>query len=150
MNYLDGNHLIMTLETAKKIVLEQGEDSNKEARAVVRGGMTICEQSADGHRTYPWIKVLPTGTDEESSIELALKMHNQKKQPISRPSTKSIYAPTKAIVEEPTATIHSEPTIPKKMDNPNSNRVHPFLQLIAYLKKKFEEFVKVMDEFVEE
>ena len=140
----------MTLETAKRIVREQGEDSNKEARAVVRGGMTICETSADRRRTYLWLKVLPTETDEESSIELALKIHNQKKLSISRLSTKAIYAPTKAIVEEPTATIHSEPTIPKKMDNPDSNRVHPFLQLIAYLKKKFEEFVKVMDEFVEE
>ena len=140
----------MTLETAKRIVREQGEDSNKEARAVVRGGMTICETSADRRRTYLWLKVLPTETDEESSIELALKMHNQKQQPIPRPSTKAIYAPTKAIVEGPTATIHSEPTIPKMMDNPDSNRVHPFLQLIAYLKKKYEEFVKVMDEFVEE
>ena len=150
MNYLDGNHLIMTLETATRIVLEQGEDSNKEARAVVRGGMTICETSADGRRTYPWIKVLPTETDAESSIELALKMHTQKQQPISKPSAKAIHAPTKVVVEEPTATIHSEPTIPKKMDSPDSNRVHPFLQLIAYLKKKFEEFVKVMDNFVEE
>jgi hypothetical protein len=140
----------MTLETARKIVLEQGEDSNKEARAVVRGGMTICETSVDGRRTYPWIKVLPTETDAESSIEQALKMHNQRKQPISRSSAKQINPHPKVIVEEPTATIHSEPTIPKKMDNPDSNRVHPFLQLIAYLKKKFEEFVKVMDDFVEE
>jgi hypothetical protein len=140
----------MTLETAKRIVREQGDDSNKEARAVVRGGMTICEISADGRRTYPWIKVLPTETDEESSIELALKIHNQKKLSISRLSTKAIYAPTKAIVEEATATIHSEPTIPKKMDNPNSKDVDPFWQLIKYLKRKFEEFVKTMDELVDE
>lgn len=140
----------MTLETTKRIVREQGDDSNKEARAVVRGGMTICEISADGRRTYPWIKVLPTETDEESSIELALKIHNQKKLSISRLSTKAIYAPTKAIVEEATATIHSEPTIPKKMDNPNSKDVDPFWQLIKYLKRKFEEFVKTMDELVDE
>jgi hypothetical protein len=140
----------MTLETAKRIVREQGDDSNKEARAVVRGGMTICEISADGRRTYPWIKVLPTETDEESSIELALKMHNQKKQPISKSSTKAITHPSKAIVEETSITIHSEPTVSKKMDSPDSKEVHPFLQLIAYLKKKFEEFVKVMDDFVEE
>ena len=140
----------MTLETAKRIVREQDEEACKEALAIVRGGMTICEKNVDGSRKYVWVKVKPTMTDDESSIELALKMHNQKQQPISRPSTKAIYAPTKAIVEEPTATIHSEPTIPKKMDNHDSNKVHPFLQLIAYLKKKFEEFVKVMDEFVEE
>lgn len=140
----------MTLETAKRIVREQGDDSNKEARAVVRGGMTICEISADGRRTYPWIKVLPTETDEESSIELALKIHNQKKLSISRLSTKAIYAPTKAIVEEATATIHSEPTVSKTMDSLDSKEVHPFLQLIAYLKRKFDEFVKAMDELVEE
>ena len=140
----------MTLETAKRIVREQGDDSNKEARAVVRGGMTICETSADRRRTYLWLKVLPTETDEESSIELALKMHNQKKRPISKSSTKAITHPSKTIVEETSITIHSEPTVSKKMDSPDSKEVHPFLQLIAYLKKKFEEFVKVMDDFVEE
>jgi hypothetical protein len=140
----------MTLETAQRIVREQGEDSNKEARAVVRGGMTICETFADRRRTYLWLKVLPTETDEESSIELALKMHNQKKQPISKSSTKAITHPSKAIVEETSITIHSEPTVSKKMDSLDSKEVHPFLQLIAYLKKKFEEFVKVMDDFVEE
>ena len=140
----------MTLETAIKIVLEQGEDSNKEARAVVRGGMTICETSVDGRRTYPWIKVLPTETDAESSIELALKMHNQKKQSISKSLAKAITPPSKTIVEETSIIIHSEPTVSKKMDSLDSKEVHPFLQLIAYLKKKFEEFVKVMDEFVEE
>lgn len=149
MNYLDGNHLIMTLETAKKVVLERGENSNKEARAVVRGGMYICETSEDGRRTYPWIKVLPTETDAESSIEQALKMHN-KKQSISKSSANAITPPSKAIVEETSIAIHSEPTVPKKMDSPDSKEVHPLLQLIAYLKRKFDEFVKAMDEFVEE
>ncbi len=41
----------MTLETAKRIVREQGEEACKEALAIVRGGMTICEISADGRRT---------------------------------------------------------------------------------------------------
>ena len=140
----------MTLETAKRIVREQGELAAKEALAIVRGGMTICEKKSDGSRKYVWVKVKPTMTDEESSIELALKIHNQKKLSISRLSTKAIYAPTKAIVEEATATIHSEPTIPKKMDNPNSKDVDPFWQLIKYLKRKFEEFVKTMDELVDE
>ena len=57
----------MTFETANRIIHEQGEYANKEAQAVVRGGMTICELTADGRRTYPWIKVLPTKTDAESS-----------------------------------------------------------------------------------
>jgi hypothetical protein len=140
----------MTLETAKRIVREQGEDSNKEARAVVRGGMTICETSADRRRTYLWLKVLPTETDEESSIELALKMHNQKKQSISKSLAKAITPPSKTIVEETSIIIHSEPTVTKKMDSLDSKEVHPFLQLIAYLKRKFDEFVKAMDELVEE
>ena len=140
----------MTLETAKRIVREQGEDSNKEARAVVRGGMTICETSADRRRTYLWLKVLPTETDEESSIELALKMHNQKKQSISKSLAKAITPPSKTIVEETSIIIHSEPTVTKKMDSLDSKEVHPFLQLMAYLKRKFDEFVKAMDELVEE
>lgn len=140
----------MTLETANRIVQEQGELASKEALAIVRGGMTICEKKDDGSRKYVWVKIMPTKTDEESSIELALKMHNQKKQPISKSSTKAITHPSKAIVEETSITIHSEPTVSKKMDSLDSKEVHPFLQLIAYLKKKFEEFVKVMDDFVEE
>ena len=68
----------MTLETAKRIVREQGEDSNKEARAVVRGGMTICEKNVDGSRKYVWVKVKPTMTDDESSIDVALE--NQRKR----------------------------------------------------------------------
>lgn len=89
-------------------------------------------------------------TDDESSIEQALKMHNQKQQPISISSAKAITSPSKAIVEETSITIHSEPTVPKKMDSLDSKEVHPFLQLIAYLKRKFDEFVKAMDELVEE
>ena len=69
----------MTLETAKRIVAEQGESASKEAQAVVRGGMTVCELTNDGHRTYPWIKVFPSETDTESSIEQAIKMRRAKK-----------------------------------------------------------------------
>lgn len=140
----------MTLETAKRIVREQGEEACKEALAIVRGGMTICEKNVDGSRKYVWVKVKPTMTDDESSIEQALKMHNQKQQPISISSAKAITSPSKAIVEETSITIHSEPTVPKKMDSLDSKEVHPFLQLIAYLKRKFDEFVKAMDELVEE
>ena len=58
----------MTLETAKQIVNEQGEYADKEALAIIRGGMTICENKADGSRKYNWIKVFPTNKDGESSI----------------------------------------------------------------------------------
>ena len=74
----------MTLETAQRIVQEQGEIASKEAMAVVRGGMTICELTADGRRIYPWIKVLPTKTDGESSIEQALKLRREKNMPSNK------------------------------------------------------------------
>jgi hypothetical protein len=68
----------MTLETAKKIVDEGFH--NKEAEAVVRGGMTVCETKTDGSRVYQWIKVLPTEVDGESSIDVALEKHRNRKQ----------------------------------------------------------------------
>ena len=67
----------MTLETAKRLV-EEGHPS-KEAEAVVRGGMTICENKEDGSRKYHWVKVMPTITDEESSIDVALEKRRRYK-----------------------------------------------------------------------
>ena len=69
----------MTLDTAKRIVQEQGEQASKEALAVVRGGMTICEKKTDGCRKYVRIKVKPTMTDDESSIDAALENHRKRK-----------------------------------------------------------------------
>ncbi len=75
----------MTLETAKRIKNEgyvQGLDVrtyeqfmllNKEEEAILRGGMNICETKEDGSRSYVWIKVKPTQTDNESSIDVAMK-----------------------------------------------------------------------------
>ena len=71
----------MTLETAKRIVQEKGEMADKEALAIVRGGMNICETKPDGSRKYQWIKVFPTSKDGESSIDAALKEYNKRKQP---------------------------------------------------------------------
>ncbi len=68
----------MTFETAKRLVQEQGESASKEALAVVRGGMTICENTSDGSRKYVWVKVKPTLTDDVSSIDTALE-HRRKK-----------------------------------------------------------------------
>jgi len=78
--------LSMTLETAKRIVREQGEDSNKEARAVVRGGMTICEKNVDGSRKYIWVKIMPTKTDEESSIDVVLEILRMRKTRLLSPT----------------------------------------------------------------
>ena len=69
----------MTLETAKRIVREQGEQANKEALAVVKGGMIYIERTKDGRRRAPWIEVLPTKTDEESSIDIAIENYRKGK-----------------------------------------------------------------------
>ena len=73
----------MTLDTAKRIVREQGEVACKEALAIVRGGMTICEKKADGSRKYVWVKVKPTMTDDESSIDMALENQRMRKTRLS-------------------------------------------------------------------
>lgn len=76
----------MTLETAKRIVQEHGESASKEALAVVRGGMTICEKKADGSRKYVWVKVKPTMTDDESSIDVALEILRMRKTRLLSPT----------------------------------------------------------------
>jgi len=86
----------MTLETAKRIVREQGELATKEALAIVRGGMTICEKKSDGSRKYVWVKVKPTMTDDESSIDVALEKQGKRKTrqpstvPIEQSQTESV------------------------------------------------------------
>ena len=76
----------MTLETAKRIVREQGEVACKEALAIVRGGMTICEKNVDGSRKYVWVKVKPTMTDDESSIDVALEILRMRKARLLSPT----------------------------------------------------------------
>lgn len=76
----------MTLETAKRIVREQGEEACKEALAIVRGGMTICEKNVDGSRKYVWVKVKPTMTDDESSIDVALEILRMRKARLLSPT----------------------------------------------------------------
>ena len=88
----------MTLETAKRIVREQGEEACKEALAIVRGGMTICEKNVDGSRKYVWVKVKPTMTDDESSIDVALEILRMRKT--------SLLSPT------PIGRAQTEPVIP--------------------------------------
>ena len=107
---MDGKITVMTLETAKRIVQEHGESASKEARAIVRGGMTICEKMADGSRKYVWVKVKPTMTDDESSIDVALK--NQRIRKTSQPST------------APIGQTLVEPVIPNTTKAPNlSNEI---------------------------
>ena len=95
----------MTLETAKRIVREQGEEACKEALAIVRGGMTICEKKADGSRRYVWVKVKPTMTDDESSIDVALENRRKRK--------------TKQTSNIPTGQTQTEPVTPQAAIAPN-------------------------------
>jgi hypothetical protein len=95
----------MTLETAKRIVREQDEEACKEALAIVRGGMTICEKNVDGSRKYVWVKVKPTMTDDESSIDVALENRRKRK--------------TKQTSNIPTGQTQTEPVTPQAAIAPN-------------------------------
>ena len=134
----------MTLETAKRII-EEGQP-NKEAEAVVRGGMTICENQENGSRKYKWIKVSPTKTDNESSIELAMKIYQKKKQPRSKKDER-----TKTVIE---AGNHPVQTTIENLQGqePETKRTYTFSKssTIACLRRKINEFMKVLDGLVEE
>ena len=135
----------MTLETAKRIVSEQGENASKEAKAVVRGGMTICELAADGRRTYPWVKVLPTKTDGESSIELALKMR--------RPTGKSKSKEEQLKQKPATAPVKVPEALPAqviKEESTDENRSLSIYSLISKAKQKLRELWLELDEIVVE
>lgn len=132
----------MTLETAKRII-EEGQP-NKEAEAVVRGGMTICENQENGSRKYKWIKVSPTKTDNESSIELAMKIYQKKKQPRSKKDER-----TKTVIEADNHPVQT--TIENLQEQePETNSTYSLSSTIAYLRRKINEFMKVLDGLVEE
>ena len=130
----------MTLETAKRMVQEQGEYANKEARAVVKGGMTICELTEAGRRTYPWIKVMRTKTDGESSIEQALIIRRGK-------NTKTKQGPVEPPVKTPEiapAQVSHKEEIPKEKDSFSIN------SFISKKKQRLLEMWKEIDEILAE
>lgn len=135
----------MTLETARKLVLEQGEYADKEAQAVVRGGMTICEQSADGHRTYLWIKVFPTKTDAESSIKQALEVRQTKKTASNKKKQLS-----KDPVKVPVENQETAPVMIPKEESPTEETTLSIYSLISKGKQKLRDFMKILDEIVVE
>ena len=135
----------MTLETAKRII-EEGLP-NKEAEAVVRGGMTICEHAEDGHRNYIWIKVLPTENDNESSINLSLKAHRDKNKMIANLVKSDSTIQVKVIAKQE---VRQEPIVSSKINPKNQNKFSPVFGLYAFIKRKFNEFVRIIDGLVEE
>jgi len=135
----------MTLETAKRIVLEQGEDANREALAVVRGGMVMIMRDKDGRRRGPWVEVLPTETDEESSIERAIEMYRTKKPSPNnhiQPKQTPIAAPAK-MPEEASSHVPNEESFVE--DAPLS-----ICSFISYIKEKLLKFWKKIDVIVVE
>ena len=128
----------MTLETAKHIVSDQGDQASEEARAVARGGMTICERTSDGRRIYPWIKVLPTETDGESSVEKALEQWRTRKLVADhqRPSNYESSLPPKSptpdatpLKEESPAAIKGPITISQYLNNAKQKILNFLLKL---------------------
>ncbi len=135
----------MTLETARRIKeSRQQPERCKEAEAVLRGGMNICETANDGSRKYVWIKVRPTKTDDESSIEVAMMTYQKRKQP-SQALKKSNARPTQQTVQ---AGLPQQNVVTNQEATTDSPR--GLSMLLVYLKAKFHEFVKVMDSMVEE
>ena len=134
----------MTLETAKRIVLDQGVHATKEAQAVVRGGMTICEFTTDGRRSYPWIKVLPTATDAESSIDLAIREYRNRKELRNRKNKKN-----EEPKSSPVPVLQHKLVIPQIYE-PKQRESNPLSDISSKIKKKFDEFVKIMDGMVDE
>jgi hypothetical protein len=122
----------MTLETAKRII-EEGLQS-KEAEAVVRGGMNICDVLPDGRRRYSWIKVLPTKTDAESSIDAALEKNKKK--------------PRKPVAE-PKPQVKAESPAPANQ-SPKKEAVTQLVQptFVERLKKKTKDFWHELDSIV--
>lgn len=127
----------MTLDTAKEILKDNSRLPNKEAEAVVRGGMNICEQVEDGRRKYVWLKVKPTKTDDESSIALALAKYRLAKD--SRNKLKVQKVEHKVAPAPPT-----QQTAPKPITHP-IKRPQSMSQRI---KKKLWELWKEIDEVV--
>ena len=148
----------MTLETAKRIKNEeyvQGQDARtyeqfmilkKEADAILRGGMNICETKEDGSRSYIWVKVKPTKTDNESSIDVAMKKYRRSKLP----STKMRNEQAEIRFQGSTATTPSYSVPVPQHEESIHDDVSPLSKLIFYLKRKFAEFVRIMDGLVEE
>ena len=129
----------MTLETAKRIVAEG--QPNKEAEAVVRGGMNICEVQTDGSRKYRWIKVTPTKTDAISSIEKAMAPYQRKQKEAKASQTKEAPKVEKATV------ISTQPIVETKKDERYRYSIE---ELINYMKGKKNEVVKFLDSLVTE
>ena len=147
----------MTLETAKRILEELPQDDKarfqyrmknwsrvREAEAICRGGFTFCEHDDDGSRAYLYLKVKPTLTDDESSIKNALEEYRMRKRQKQKEIEKN--EPVTETANHPVQTINDN----HQEQEPETKRSYTLSSTIAYLKRKINEFVKILDELVEE
>ena len=102
--------------------------------------MVICELTADGRRSYPWIKVMPTRTDDESSIEQALEIRRGKnKQSKQGPVATPVKTPEIAPVQ-----VSNEEELPKEKDT------FSITSFISKKKQRLLEMWKEIDEILVE
>jgi hypothetical protein len=107
--------------------------------------MTICEQSADDHRTYLWIKVFPTETDGKSSIEQALEVRQSKKTASNKEKQ-----PRKGPVTIPVENSETASVMTPKEESPTEKTILSIYSLISKGKQKLRDFMKILDEIVVE
>ena len=146
----------MTLETAKRILEEIPQDKSvqykyrlknlsriREAEAICRGGFTFCEFE-DGDRVYVWLQVFPTETDAESSTDLAIREYRKRKELRNRKNK---------IKEEPISSpipVLQQKLVIPQINEPKQKESNPLTDISSKIKRKFDEFVKIMDGMVEE
>lgn len=97
--------------------------------------MTICETKDDGSRKYSWIKVEPTATDAESSIQLAMEKYEKKNQ-VKRRAKQKDPTPDETIASTP-KTDEETIVVNKEIDS-----------FINRLKKKAKKLWKEIDSVV--
>ena len=96
--------------------------------------MNICEVQADGRRKYRWVKVLPTKTDAESSIEAALEKRQKKAwKPVAEPIPQEISEQPAVTTQSTEKEVETQPVAPTFLDR---------------LKKKAKEIWQELDSIV--
>lgn len=128
----------MTLETAKQIVEDSTLTRNKEAEAVVRGGMTYCEQKDNGERVYLWLKVHPTKTDEESSIKEAIQNYQNRK------NKRTTIKENELLTQDPVKT-NQEAT---EIETPTTDSPITLSQLLKKIKRRMWDLWQQIDAIV--
>ena len=145
----------MTLETAKRVLEEVPQDDTRfqyrmknysrihEAEAVCRGGFTYCEHEDNGGRRYVYLKVFPTPTDSESSIEQALELYRSRnKKPTGTIRDYPKPVENRVPVSSVTIESHEETEIPDKKATSIVQVLEKWKRLLYRIKSQLDEFVQ--------